>query len=235
MPQLKNYCCIIANLTQNEYMNSSKIVLSLLTLFLLCNVNVFAQGRDYNQFSVAISTGLHVPLSPGDGISRSKYIALKQFQLSGRYMFSKRVGIKGHYGFNHFADPNNKDLAVTFNRVGLEGVVNVGRLLNVDFHIREKVGLLFHTGLGVTLANPTGSTGTDHIGNILAGFTGQYKISNEMAIMGDLTYIGNIKQHYGYNGASLNAGEKGTSGGFVNVSVGIIFNLGEQKYHADWY
>jgi OOP family OmpA-OmpF porin len=216
-------------------MNPLKITFLLVSIFLFSSFNLLAQKNDYNHWSVEISTGLHVPFSPGDGISRSEYIAFKQFQLSGRYMFSKRVGIKGHYGFNRFADPDNKDLAVSFNRVGLEGVVNVGRLLNVDFHIREKVGLLFHTGLGVTLANPTGSTGTDHIGNILAGFTGQYKISNEMAIMGDLTYIGNIKQHYGYNGASLNAGEKGTSGGFVNVSVGIIFNLGEQKYHADWY
>lgn len=216
-------------------MKSLKITLVLVTVLLLFSATISAQGRDYNRFSIAISTGLHVPLAPGDGISRSKYIAFKQFQLSGRYMFSKRVGIKGHYGFNRFADPDRKDMGVSFNRFGVEGVVNVGRLLNVDFHIREQLGLLFHTGLGVTFANPTGSTATDHIGNILAGFTGEYKISNQMALMGDLTYLANIRQHSGYNGASLNAGEKGLSGGFVNVSIGIIFYLGEERYHADWY
>ncbi|MEM0519673.1 MULTISPECIES: hypothetical protein [Aequorivita] len=215
-------------------MNSTKNYLFLVTVFLLLSANLFAQ-KDYNRFSAEISTGLHVPFAPGDGISRSKYIAFKQFQLAGRYMFSKRVGVKAHYAFNRFNDPDVKDMGVSFNRLGVEGVVNVGRLLNVSFHIREKFGLLFHTGVGVTFSNPTGSTGTDRIGNILAGFTAQYKISNQMSLMGDMTYISNIRQHYGYNGNSLNAGEKGTSGGFVNVSIGVIFNLGEERYHADWY
>lgn len=214
-------------------MNPLKITFLLVSIFLFSSFNLLAQKNDYNHWSVEISTGLHVPFSPGDGISRSEYIAFKQFQLSGRYMFSKRVGIKGHYGFNRFADPDNKDLAVSFNRVGLEGVLNVGRLLNVSFHIREKIGLLFHTGVGITFSNSASSTGVDRMGNILAGFTGQINVSNGIALMGDLTYISNIKQHYGYNGILLKSAP--SSGGFVNLSVGIIFNLGEERYHADWY
>ncbi|MCZ4319942.1 hypothetical protein O4H26_13195 [Aequorivita viscosa] len=216
-------------------MNTSKSKILLVSVFLLFSFNLLAQSDKFNRLSAEISTGLHVPLAPGDGISRSKYIAFKQFQLSGRYMFSKKMGIKGHFGFNRFADPDVKNTAVSFSRLGLEGVLNVGSLLNLDYHIREKVGLLFHTGVGVTFANPTGTTGTDKIGNILAGFTGLVRLNNTMALSGDMTYISNIKQHYGYNGASLNAGEKGVSGGFVNVSIGIMFYLGEHRYHSDWY
>ncbi len=207
----------------------------LIVIFLFLSFNVFSQRSAFNRWSAEISTGLHVPLAPNDGVSRSKYIAFKQFQLSGRYMFSKRVGVKGHYAFNRFSNPDNSDEAVSFNRFGVEGVVNVGRLLNVDFHIREKFGLLFHTGVGVTLSNPTGTTGTDRMGNILAGFTGQFRLSNEIALTGDMTYVHNVKQHYGYAGNNLFAGESGQSGGFVNVSIGLIFSLGEERYHADWY
>ena len=207
----------------------------LIVIFLFLSFNLFSQGSAYNRWSAEISTGLHVPLAPNDGVSRSKYIAFKQFQLAGRYMFSKRVGIKGHYAFNRFSNPDNSDQAVSFNRFGVEGVVNVGRLLNVDFHIREKFGLLFHTGVGVTFANPTGAKGTDHIGNILVGFTGQFNLTNDIALTGDMTYIHNVKQHYGYAGNLLDVNFEPQSGGFVNVSIGVIFSLGEERYHADWY
>lgn len=205
-----------------------------LAVFLILSASLMAQESNFNRWSVELTTGVHVPLAPGQGISRKKYIAFKQFQLAGRYMFTEKIGLKGHYGFNRFADPDNTKMGVTFHRIGLEGVLNVGKLLNIDYRFREHLGLLFHTGIGVTFANPESTQGTDHIGNFLVGFTGQVKLSDSFTLLGDMTYIGNMKQHYAYDGQPLVPFEA-TSGGFVNVSVGIMYNLGENKYHADWY
>ena len=206
----------------------------LLGVFLISTASLLAQESNFNRWSVEFTTGVHVPLSPGQGISRSKYTAFKQFELAGRYMFTEKLGVKGHYGFNRFANPKNSDQGNTFHRIGVEGVVNVGKLLNVDYHLRENIGLLFHTGIGVTFANPEGSSGIDHMGNFLVGFTGQVRLNDKFTLLGDMTYIQNFKQHYSYNGSPLVPFDA-TSGSFVNVSVGIMYNLGEGKYHADWY
>lgn len=206
-----------------------------LLMLLLATISVTGQTDKFNRFSAEFTTGIHVPLAPDYGISSSEYIAFKQFQISGRYMVTEKYGIKGHYGFNNFSDPNDSNMGVSYNRVGLEGVVNVGKLLNVRFRLRERFGLLFHTGAGITFANPSSVSGTEHIGNILAGFTGEIKLNNSFTLLGDLTYIANLKQHYAYNGELINANYDPVPGSFVNFSIGIMYSFGEEKYHADWY
>src|SRR5690606_37980909 len=163
-----------------------------LLLLFFATLAVSAQTDKFNRFSGEFTTGIHVPLAPNDGISRSKYIGFKQFQLAGRYMFTEKFGLKGHYAFNRFSSSADSDMGMTFNRVGLEGVANVGKLLNVGFHLRERFGLLFHAGAGLTFANPSNVSGTDHIGNILVGFTGQIKLDNDFTLLGDLTYVSNL-------------------------------------------
>lgn len=206
-----------------------------LAIFLFLGIHAFSQSDKYNRWSAELSTGVHVPLAPNDNISRKKYIAFKQFQLAGRYMFDEKFGVKGHFAYNRFENPDNTDMGLGMTRLGLEGVANVGKLLNVDYHIREYVGLLFHAGVGVTFAKPSSVNGTDHMGNLMLGFTGQIKLSERFALLGDMTYINNLKQHYAYNGEVLSPNLDTKPGGFVNVSIGIIYNFGEEKYHADWY
>ena len=192
-----------------------------------------AQEANFNRMSLEITTGIHIPNSPNNEISNSKYIAFKQFQLSGRYMFSEQFGVKGHYGFNGFSNPDNNDEGVNANRIGLEGVVNVGRLLNVDYSVREKVGLLFHGGVGLTSAKPSVGGTAERMGNLLAGLTGEVKLSNRFALLVDATYVANFSQHYNFNGVPLDP--KTNSGGFMNLSVGIMYSLGSKSHHADWY
>ncbi|MBK5212953.1 MAG: hypothetical protein JJE55_04750 [Flavobacteriaceae bacterium] len=205
------------------------------SLILLCSFIASAQEAKFNRFSLELTTGVHVPLSPGTGISRTKYIAFKQFGLAGRYMFTEKFGLKGHYAFNRFANPDNTEMGMSMNRVGLEGVANVGRLLKVNNHLREHFGLLFHTGIGVTFAKPSSVNGTDHMGNFLVGFTGEVKLNESFTLLGDMTYVKNFKQHYGYDGQLLNANLDPEPGSFVNVSIGVMYSFGEEKYHADWY
>ena len=206
-----------------------------LLMLLLATISVTAQSDKFNRFSAEVTTGVHVPLAPNYGISRSKYIVFSQFQISGRYMFTDKFGVKGHYGFNGFSDPKNSNMKLGLNRLGLEGVANLGKLMNVDYRLRERFGLLLHTGVGVTFAQPSSVDGTDHMGNILVGLTGQIKLNDSFTLLGDMTYIANLKQQYAYNGELINANYDPEPGSFVKVSIGIMYSFGERKYHADWY
>lgn len=187
----------------------------------------------YNRFSLEATTGIHIPFSPDDFISRSDYISFGQFQVSARYMITQKYGIKAHYAYNGFRDKNDKNLKNDYHRLGLEGVVNIGKLLDVNYRIREKIGLLAHSGAGLTLSKPN-TGGTDRIGNFLVGLTGEVKLSERFTLLGDFTYVVNFKQHHSYNGVPLPNSEP-TTGGYGNISIGLMYALGGKKIHADWY
>lgn len=203
-------------------------------LFLFC-LSASAQNGRYNHWSTEITAGVHLPLAPNEGVSTSEYIAFKQFQLAERYMFSEKLGIMGHYAYNRFADPNDSEMGISMNRFGIEGVANLGKVFGLGYRTAEKVGLLLHTGLGITFANPSSVEGTDHQGNILVGLTGEVKLSRRFTLLGDLTYVHTSKQHYTYSGQLLDPDYEAQPGGFVALSVGIMFDFGEEKYHADWH
>lgn len=215
-------------------MISSKFNHFILLLLLILGGSLAAQEDNFNRFSVEVTTGIHIPLSPSNEIANSDYIAFKQFQLAGRYMFSDKIGLKALYGFNQFADPDQSDNGISFNRIGVEGVVNVGKLLNVNYTIRERLALLAHGGAGLTFAKATSQKNTDHIGNILLGLTAEVKLSNRLSLLTDATYIANIRQHHYYNGVALPNGNYET-GSLINLSVGLMYSLGSKKIHADWY
>ncbi len=206
-----------------------------LLFLLILGISVSAQGDKFNHFSVEITAGVHIPLAPNLRIRESKYIAFKQFQLSGRYMLTDKLGLKGHYAFNRFSNPEDANMGLSFNRIGLEGVVNLGKLLKVNYRFQERFGVLFHTGLGITFAQPSSVNGTDHIGNILAGFTGQVKINNSFTFLLDSTYLGSYAQQYKFDGSRINKNNDKFTGTILNFSIGIMYNFGNEKYHADWY
>lgn len=210
-----------------------KIKYIILFSFLILATALTAQEANYNRWSIELSGGVHAPITPHSGIARSKYIGVKQVQLSARYMFDDRFGLKGHYAFDRFEPRGNSDEGVSFDRFAVEGVANVGKLLNVNYTIRERVGLLFHTGIGISFAKSSEIDNVRNMTTALIGFTGEIKLSNRLSLLGDLTYVSHLRPIYNYNGALLESAT--SSGGFVNVSVGLIYNIGNKAYHADWY
>jgi OOP family OmpA-OmpF porin len=62
-----------------------------------------------------------------------------------------------------------------------------------------------------------------------------YAVSNKIALKADLTYNRTFKQHYGFDGGLLDPNFKAENGSFYNFSVGLIFYIGENKHHSDWY
>ena len=67
------------------------------------------------------------------------------------------------------------------------------------------------------------------------GITPQYRINNKFAIVSDFTYNINLKQLYGFDGFPINTNKVSESGSFYNISIGLIYYIGENKYHSDWY
>ena len=215
--------------------STSKKFVSFIFVSLLFLGSIYAQQRvEFNRFSLEASGGIHIPLSPKEGIEISDYIGFQQFQIGARYMLSEKFGVRGLFAYNKFVNSSNKDEHNSFTRGALEGVANLGDLFMMDPRFLEQNGLHAHAGVGLTFSSPSQTRGTDRQGIILVGLTGLRKLSSSMALTGDVSYIGNFRQHSSYNGSKLPDG-KAVMGGFMNISIGLTFYLGSLNEHADWY
>lgn len=207
--------------------------------FLLIGISVSAQNYEqpYNQWSIEAQTGYHIAAAPSDLVKLGDYDgAFKQFQGGIRYMINDTYGVRANYSFLNFENSDNPG-SLKYNRVTVGGVANLWKVANLKGDFRKTFGLLFHLDAGVTFANPSGSLGTDHIGNIMGGFMPQVKISKNFAVFADLAYQVNLKQHYAYNGDLIDASYEHKTGGLFNFSLGLTYNFGfgNKAEHADWY
>lgn len=220
-------------------------LLILVVFSLILSTSVSSQGlNDFNKFSIEVSGGMHIPITPTDLIDDGDYSGFQQFQASARYMISPMFGIKAHFGTNKF-DAGEEgsgryyeqtDLNNTFTRVGIEGVVNLGDLFNMSPRFVAKNGILFHAGAGLTFSSPSTIQGkVDRMGTVIVGITPQRKLSERFSIFLDASYIINPKQHYSYSGILMSDDYASQVGGYVNLNIGLAVYLGSQKEHADWY
>lgn len=189
----------------------------------------------YDKWSIELNGGVNKPTRTiTTGYSTA---TLNPFHadLGVRYMFSPKFGMKLDFGYDKFQE---RDDSPSFEsksiRTSLQGVVNIGRALNFETWTNT-LGLLAHGGFGVSqLTSDTGFDGEDYMGHGILGFTGQIRLSNSIALTGDLTGIVNGKQNHNFDGMSPT-----TTGSFdgvlLNASVGLTFYLGKNEKHADWY
>ncbi len=205
------------------------IIIALLVLFFFNKID--AQETRFNTFSVEVGGGVHVPFAPSKDIKRLDYLSLKQFQISGRYMFNERFGLKGQYAYHSFEDRQNTQFGTELNKVTLEAVYNLAKAFDFHYTIQEKVTLLAHAGLGVSVFSPKDGLSYEYMGNLQFGLTPLIKISNSVALYLDGTFVVNINQNFLYSGES----SESTIGGFPTANIGFVFYLGEKRYHADWY
>lgn len=201
------------------------------------------EGEEYNKFSLEISGGLHIPVAPSDMVKTGDYVGLQQIQLSGRYMLNTQYGFRAFYAYNRFdadevgtGENEGEDLYNTFNRVGIEGIVDLGDLFNMNQRFLDRNNILVHAGAGFTFSKPSTSKkgNTDHMGFLVAGITPQRKISSRVALFADVSYVINFKQHNSYSGIRFED-KDAKMGGFGNLSIGLIVYLGSEKEHGDWY
>lgn len=188
----------------------------------------------YNKWSVELNGGVNKPtraMTPGYSTA-----TLNPFHadLGVRYMFNPKFGVKLDVGYDQFKERDNTpDFESRYVRASLQGVVNIGRALNFETWTNT-IGILAHGGFGVSqISSETGFGGQDYVGHGIAGLTGQIKLSNRVALTGDLTGIINGKQNWNFDGMGQ-AAPRTFDGVLLNASVGLTFYLGKYEKHADW-
>lgn len=191
----------------------------------------------YNKWSVELNGGLTKPvraLTPG---YYNEFFNLNSFHadLGVRYMFNPKFGLKLDFGYDQFqnGDNNSLDFKSRYIRTNLQGVINLGRALNFETWTNT-LGLLLHGGLGASqLTSKTGFDGEDYMINGILGLTAQVRLSDRVALTGDLTGIVNAQQNWNFDG--MGPAPTGVfDGGLLNASLGLTFYLGKNKVHADW-
>ncbi|MFV8358744.1 OmpA family protein [Flavobacterium sp. LS1P3] len=197
------------------------------------NVESASTGTEFNKWSVELAGGVNKPqrpMSPGYFTSTpSPFVA----DLGVRYMFNNKFGLKADFGYNSFEGKNSSaDFDTKYYRVDLQGVANLGRIMNFETWTNT-LGLLGHAGFGLAQLEDQNSAWKDRMGNFMAGVTGQIKLSNRIALTGDFTTILNASQNRAFDAVS-NSGTRGFGGILFNGTVGLTVYLGKNEKHADW-
>ncbi|MDO9552051.1 OmpA family protein [Rhodonellum sp.] len=198
---------------------------------------------DFNKWSIEVNGGFNKPMAPLTPGFLSPSLNLGHADLGVRYMFNEKFGAKLDYGFGSFkeSDGNSPGFSTNYYRLNLQGVANLGRIMNWESFTR-RVNLLGHFGAGIGQVSPQENTFNDfndQVYNFIAGFTGQVKLSERVALTGDISTILNGRQTVAFDGASAigpqDNGFYGTNGTWWTGTLGLNFYLGSKASHADWY
>ena len=192
-----------------------------------------AVENNYNKWSVELAGGLNKPMRPMTAGYRTAVTSAYVADLGVRYMFNNKFGLKADFGYNSFKEGENSiGFDSKYYRADLQAVANLGRIMSFETWTNT-LGLLGHAGFGLGFGESDNFSGTDRMGNFIAGVTGQIKLSNRIALTGDFTTILNAKQNRTFDGAST-IGSPGFGGVLFNGTVGLTVYLGGNEKHADW-
>nr|MBI1229318.1 OmpA family protein [Cytophagales bacterium] len=193
---------------------------------------------DFNKWSIELNGGFNhaqAPVTP----TYFPGIVLGHVDFGVRYMFNDKFGAKLDYGFGTFSEQNDtNEFSTPYNRVNLQGVANLGRIMSWESFTR-RVNLLAHMGAGVGQVNPDASDMNDNVFNLMAGLTGQIKLSDRIALTGDVSTIFNGRQIITFDGNTLvpltDQTYQGPGANWWTGTLGLNFYLGKGSTHADWY
>ncbi len=201
-------------------------------------------GKPYDRWSVEINGGVNKPTKP---FSEGYFTSTPSFfhvDLGVRYMFNPKFGLKLSGGFDQLkSSDESKEFKTNFYRVSLEGVANLGRIMEFE-DWTNTFGLLFHAGAGISglrdekLNNDTSGLfdKTDDSGHFIVGLTPQVRLSNSIVLTGDISMINTTKQSVTWDAGTSGAHEgRGFDGTLWNGSLGLTFYIGGHEKHADWY
>ena len=195
---------------------------------------VETKAIDFNQWSFELAGGFNKPQRPMTAGYSTTVVSPYTVDLGVRYMFNNKFGLKADFGYNSFTNEDESmDFDTKYYRVDLQGVANLGRIMNFE-NWTNTFGLLGHAGFGLSfLERKDPSYVKDRMGNFMVGVTGQIKLSERIALTGDFTTITNAKQNVAFDGASSN-NIRGFNGSLFTGTAGITIYLGSNAKHADW-
>lgn len=195
-------------------------------------------SMDYNKWSINGNVGLLTASGPyKDG--HSDYLSDMNYGLGVRYMFNDKFGLMLDGGFGQVEgdDASAFDFETKYTRLGLQGVVNLGSVLNFNTWTK-RLGLLAHGGAGATFLSydDAALVEDEKAINLIFGVTPQFRVSDRVSLFLDLAMQGNLKQDMTMDGMQY-SGKSSVhhfKGMVTTVSAGISVYLGGNDYHADW-
>jgi len=207
-----------------------------LTLFFLSALTTsFCQDTTYNRFSVDAQFGLNNPLEPMTNGYDAATLNLFHVGLGFRYAVNTKFGLRLSGGYDNFRElVGTPDFSSEYYRVSLEGVANIGNMMDFQSWTR-RIGLLFHMGAGYSVLNGSLIDANSMMHGII-GLTPQVRLSERFSMNVDASVIANIYQNYTFDLRSLNSSinNRGIDGYLLNLSVGLQYNFGHHARHADW-
>lgn len=197
------------------------------------------------KWSVEFSLGQNYPVKPFHKGSftnptsrRLLNKSLSHFGFGTRYMFNSNFGfsINGMYdkinGNNFVEKLEFKNEQMSLN---LEGIVNTGRILNLEA-LSKNFNFYVHTGLSVSHYKT--SLGDikykENNFGVIFGITPYYRLNSFAALKLDYSVQSNLSQHLTWDGYRINP-EDNLHAVMHSYSAGLIFYLGDNKSHADWF
>jgi OOP family OmpA-OmpF porin len=195
-----------------------------------------SNSNDFNKWSIDVNGGINKaanPMSPGAHASAFNFF---HADLGFRYMFNTKFGMKLDFGYDTFQDDSDSDFDFESKlmRVNLQGYANLGRIMEFESWT-NRLNLLGHMGVGVgQLKNEDAFEGEDYIGSFLMGLTGQFKISERVALNADFTMVNSFSQQHTWDGGLTNTEKQGFDSTFYNATLGLSVYLGKGSQHADW-
>jgi OOP family OmpA-OmpF porin len=224
-----------------------KLILSILFAGSLA---VTANAQEFNKWSIEASAGFNKPMAPLTAGFLSPTLNLGHVDLGVRHMFNEKFGAKLDYGFGSFkeVDGNSPAFDTKYFRLNLQGVANVGRIMNFE-SFSSKLGMLFHMGGGIGVVNPEMNRYNDfndRVYTMIFGLTPQIKLTEKIALVGDISTVLNGRQTITFDGssailpstmpnASTNNGSFGPNATWWTGTLGLNIYLGKQSQHADWF
>ena len=215
----------------------------------ISTINSFAQ-KEFNKWSLELNGGFNKsmgPLTPG---YLSPTLNIGHVDFGARYMFNDYFGFKGNLGFGSFSEVTGESPEFTTNYLNItaQGIANFGRMLNFESFSR-KLTLLGHLGAGggkMEFKEPAlySSSEPDYYYIITSGLTTLYRLSDRIALSGDISVNVNGRQTYTFDGNAYNAPVQPdpptnpfvhATGTWWTGTLGLNFYIGKAEQHADWY
>lgn len=207
-----------------------RIITTIFMAMCLSNSSLAQQSR-FNTLSLEAGGGIHMPFLPSNNLDRMAFVSVNQFQVAGRYMFSETFGLKVQYAKHVFADRKATNESLVQNKMTVEAVYNIGEALNFNYMFYERFALLMHAGVGFSTLKPKSSPEYEYTPTIQGGLTPLVRLTDKMALYLDGTLVINVGQKYAYNGQPISS----SLGVFPTANAGLVFYLGDRRYHADWF
>lgn len=203
-------------------------------LFLSLSLYVSTNAQEFDNWSLDLGFGMHrigAPITEGYSAK-----VLGQGNLGVRYMFNEKFGLRLDLGYNKFdADGNSLPFSSNFYRGTVEGIVNLGNILEFNSWTK-KFNLLAHGGLGGSILNITEPdvSGNIFMATLNLGITPQFKLSERIAIFADFSSLINFGQERNFDGGS-NTSSRESNISLFNTSLGLNISFGKYRRLADFY